>query len=183
MRSAAGSRLHFHRHPCPGSTETLRVSWSLSECECDIADFLRGHGSGSISSALPPPRGWAGYRQPWLRGVCRILTDTVCDLQRQAEQMLVMRSPWAPGLRPTFKPDLSLYLLCFYALSHTHTHTHHSRGKSQGIQSHLDENETVEMQEKDKWDATLDRAAYLFSLLRFLFVCWKKFLEIHIEAG
>lgn len=78
----------------------------------------------------PPPRGRAVYRLPWPRAVCRILTDTVCDLQRQAEQMLVMRSPWAPGLRPTFRPALSL------SISYKHTHTHTPlRAKSQGIQS------------------------------------------------
>lgn len=115
-----------------GPAETLRFSESLSKCECDIADFLRGHGSGSISSTLPQPQGWVSYRLPWLLGVCWILTDTVCDLQRQAEQMSVMRSPWAPGLRPTFKPDLSLSL----SLSTTQTNCpeeNHKAFRSMGM--------------------------------------------------
>lgn len=70
-----------------------------------------------------------------LHSVCWILTDTVCDLQRQAEQMLVMRSPWVPGLCPTFKPDLSLSYMCTLRKS--------TQRKSQGNHSNL-------MQEKDE---------------------------------
>jgi len=61
--------------------------------------------------------------------------DTVCDLQRQAEQMSVMRSPWAPGLRTISKSDLP------------HTQTYHIETVLRS-QDHVDKNKMVEMQEK-----------------------------------
>lgn len=118
---------------CPA--DILEVSRSASKCSRKFcrSELLNGFRRG-VTSALPsPPHSHLleGFSAVDVRlliscGVtdqeasslfcphvgdgrvtfCPILTDTVCDLQRQAEQILVMRSPWAAGLRWTFKANL-----------------------------------------------------------------------------
>lgn len=91
-----------------------------SHCRCAITDFPRGHGSGSFISAVSSRWGGRVSGGPGRAPFRPILTDTVCDLQRQAEQMLIMRSPWAPGLRRTFKATF----LATHTGVHKHTDTH-----------------------------------------------------------
>lgn len=86
---------------------TLCVSLSSSsKHECSTEDSL----SRFTDHEAACHEGRARHRPPRPLSARWILTDTPCDLQRQAEQMLVMRSPWVPGLRLTFKPDLWLSL-------------------------------------------------------------------------